>query len=332
MQIVKATHKDLDRLLAAEKLELPIEQSFVWQEFDKKVPGRKPLGVFFARSGEGKIVAVATLTQINQKGYSWIWVKHGPFFLTDPASHDDVEQVLTALTTYAKQNVKDASFMRVTTQKVNISLQPPIHHTMYDRTILIDITKSDDQLLTDMTRGGRYDVKKSLKAGLEFKEIASKDALKSFDAYYAILEETAKRDGFRTNPKSTYMHMLDALGANASLFAAYKDDQPVSWAIVTNFAGKGVYYYAAGNNLGRTLCAAYGLQFYIMQSLRKKGCKTYDLMGIESPDYPSYASVTGFKKKFSSNIVDVNKTFDIPLNAKYSAIKFAKKLKKAVQK
>lgn len=332
MQIVKATPKELDTLLAAKKLELPIEQSYVWQGFDQKVPGRKPLGVFFVRSDAGEIEAIAGLTLITQRGYSWVWAKHGPYFLSPSPDTNIVEGVLKALTTYVKNNLKEVSFVRVTTPKVALPLKPPIHHNMYDKTILIDITKSDEQLLADMNRGGRYDLKKSLKAGLEFKEITAKIAAKDFDRYYAILEETALRDGFRANPKSTYVHMLNGLGDNVSLFAAFSEGNPVTWAIVTNYANKGVYYYAAGNNQGRLLCAAYGLQLFVMQSLRKKGCTSYDLMGVESQDYPSYASVTGFKKKFSSNIVDINKTYDIPLNSKYNAIKLAKKLKKVVQK
>jgi lipid II:glycine glycyltransferase (peptidoglycan interpeptide bridge formation enzyme) len=332
MQIVKATPKELDALLAAKKLELPIEQSYVWQGFDQKVPGRKPLGVFFVCSSTGEVEAIAGLTLITQKGYSWVWIKHGPFFVAHKPKSTVVKETLTTLTAFVKKNHKEALFIRVTTPKVSLPLKRPIHHNMYDKTIIINITKSDEQLLAEMNRGGRYDLKKSLKANLEFKEIPSGIAAKEFDAYYAILEETASRDSFRANPKSTYVHMLNGLGDNVSLFAAYSEGSPVAWSIVTNYAGKGVYYYAAGNNKGRALCAAYGLQLFVMQSLRKKGCTSYDLMGVESTDYPSYASVTGFKKKFSSNVVDINKTYDIPLSPKYGAIKLAKKLKKVVQK
>lgn len=331
MQIVKATPQELDRLLAAKKLELPIEQSFVWQEFDNNVPGRKPLGVFFVLSKTGETAAIAALTLYTQKGYSWIWIKHGPFFVKATPAPSDIESIVNHLVNYIKYTYKQAVFVRVTTPKVSSKLKSPIHHTMYDKTILVDINKSDEQILAAMTRSGRYDVKKSLKAGLVFSELPGKKAAKNFDEYYDILQETAKRDGFRPNSKLTYERMLESLGSNVSLFAAHKDAKPVAWAIVTNYAGKGVYYYAAGNDIGRQLCASYGLQYFVMQTLRKKGCTVYDLMGIQSPDYPTYASVTGFKKKFSANIVDIHKTFDISLSPKYGFIKFAKKLKDTVR-
>jgi lipid II:glycine glycyltransferase (peptidoglycan interpeptide bridge formation enzyme) len=332
MQIVKATPQELERLLAAEKLALPIEQSFVWQEFDRKVPGRKPLGVFFVKSDSDEIVAVATLTQYTQKGYSWVWAKHGPFFIASKPTKESVSAVLKTIAAHTKKIAKDAAFIRVTSPKSDIAIKPPIHHTMYDKTIIIDISVTDEALLAGMTRGGRYDVKKSLKSGLEFRELSGKIAAKEFDTYFSILEETATRDGFRTNSKQTYEYMLSALDKNVSLFVAEKDAKPVAWAIVTNFAGKGVYYYAAGNTVGRELCASYGLQYFVMRSLRDKGCKQYDMMGIASPDYPSYEKVTGFKKKFSHNIVDIHKTFDIPLSSKYAAIRFAKKLKEVTHK
>lgn len=330
MQIVTATPKELNQLLVSKKLQLPIEQSFEWQEFDKKVPGKQPLGVYFVKNND-EIVAIAGLTRISQRGYDWVWAKHGPFFVAKDTTREQVEQTLKTLMDFVKKNVRGATFLRVTTPKVNVNLQPPIHHIMYDRTIIIDITKSDDTILSNMNRGGRYDLKQSLKKGLEFKEIAGKVAAKNFDACYEILVETASRDGFRANPKINYVRMLEALGDNVSLYVAYSDKVLVSWAIVTQYAGKGVYYYAAGNALGRKLGAAYGLQLFIMQSLRAKGCREYDMMGVASPDYPSYASVTGFKKKFSSNIVDIHKTYDIPLSPKYSVIKFAKKVKETVR-
>jgi hypothetical protein len=332
MQIVKATPQELERLLATKKLALPIEQSFVWQEFDKHVTGRKPLGVFFVVSDHKKIEAIAALTLYAQKGYSWIWVKHGPFFVESNPTDKTVTESLKAIMAYAKKSVKSAAFMRVTSPRANVALRPPIHHTMYDKTIIIDISVSDEALLAGMTRGGRYDVKKSLKAGLEFRELSGKQAVKEFDSYFSILEETATRDGFRTNTKQTYVHMLNALDKNVSLFVAEKDRKPVSWAIVTNYAGIGVYYYAAGNELGRELCAAYGLQYFIMRALKQKGCKAYDMMGVASPDYPSYEKVTGFKKKFSHNIVDIHKTFDIPLSSRYAAIRIVKKLKEVAHK
>ncbi len=332
MQIVKATPQELNRLLAAEKLALPIEQSFVWQEFDKKVTGRKPLGVFFVKSDSNETVAIAAMTLYTQKSYSWIWIKHGPCFVETKPDAETVTNTLKSIVTYAKKVAKDAAFIRVTSPKVDFALKPPIHHTMYDRTILIDINVADETLLAGMTRGGRYDVKKSLKSGLEFRELSGKKAAKEFDAYFSILEETATRDGFRTNSRQTYEHMLSALDKNVSLFVAEKDGEPVTWAIVTNFAGKGVYYYAAGNALGRELCASYGLQYFVMRTLRDKGCHQYDMMGIASPDYPSYEKVTGFKKKFSHNIVDIHKTFDIPLSSRYAAIRFAKKLKEVTHK
>lgn len=331
MQIVTATPKELNQLLVSKKLQLPIEQSFVWQEFDKKVPGRQPIGVFFVKNND-EIIAVAGLTRISQQGYDWVWAKHGPFFVSPDTPQEVIEQTLKQLMDFIKKTQKGAVFLRVTTPKVNVNLQPPIHHIMYDRTIVIDISKSDETILSNMNRGGRYDLKQSLKKGLEFIEISGKNAAKNFDEYYAILEETAKRDGFRVNPKINYIRMLESLGDNVSLYAAHSDSRLVSWAIVTQYAGKGVYYYAAGNTLGRKLGAAYGLQLFIMQSLRAKGCTEYDMMGVSSPDYPSYASVTGFKKKFSSNIIDINKTFDIPLSPKYAVIKFAKQLKKVTQK
>lgn len=332
MRLVAKNKIELESLIVSQKIALPIEQSFLWQDFDAAIPDRKPLGVFVVEDDK-KIHAIIGMTLYNMQRYQWVWAKHGPYFVNKEPAESVIKEVLDAVVAYTKAQVPAAVFIRVTTPKVRFALKAPIHHTMYDRTIVIDINRSNDELLASMTRSGRYDVKKSLKSGIEFSEVPTEVAVKEFDQYYAILHETAKRDGFRPNEKFMYEAMLKALGANAHLFAAHYEGKPIAWALVTDYCSKGVYYYAASNDTARKLCAAYGLQYFAMQELRDKGCTEYDMMGIASESFPSLASVTGFKKKFSHEFVDIHKTFDIPLKpAKYATIKVAKKAKAAVKK
>lgn len=334
MRLIKLSKPELNKLIALKHVMLPIEQSYLWQAFDDMTDDRTALGVYKIVNEKDTLISIAALTKYSQNGYEWVWIKHGPLFIDANPSKTTVTNALNAIKAFIASNEPNVVFFRVTAPESSLSTKSPLHHTMYDRTVIIDLTKSDEEILADMTRSGRYDVKRSLKSDIDYKKVPKQDALRNFHTYFKILSETAQRDGFTTNSEQVYRNLLDVLGDNIELYAAYSGKKPVAWAIVTNFAGKSVYYYGAGNELGRKLCAAYGLQYKIMQSLKEKGTVSYDMMGISSETAaPELATVTGFKTKFSRTTVDIYKTYDIPIkSARYATIKTAKKIKKLVRK
>ena len=94
-----------------------------------------------------------------------------------------------------------------------------------------------------------------------------------------------------------------------------------------------VYYYGASSDEYRNVMAPYLVQWTAIQEAKKRGCETYDFLGVAPPfdgaqdlrddvvDHP-WAGVTSFKKKFGGEGVEFSEPFDLVLRPLvYSAYK-----------
>jgi hypothetical protein len=309
-------------------VKVPIEQTSLWQKFDQSIAGRRPLG-FYAYMNGNKPLAVFTMTLYTQRGYNWIWIKHGPVWLSDNIrQHEDFVKELKS---FVAKNIRPKPcFIRLNLTDKTANAKLPLQHTMYEKTIVIDLRQSLEQIQAGMSQSGRRDLRKALKNSLVTKEMSITSA-KDFRPFYNILQETAQRDGFGSHPASLYLNMLSSLPDNARLFAVYPKKEPknvLAWAIITVYKGSALYYYGASSQAARQNFAPYKLHWDIMQTLKTEGTTSYDFMGIASKNYPGLKNVSVFKEKFSKQITEVSPTYDIVLQpTRYHALKVLYKLR-----
>jgi lipid II:glycine glycyltransferase (peptidoglycan interpeptide bridge formation enzyme) len=163
-------------------------------------------------------------------------------------------------------------------------------------TLIIDLSKSEDEILKDMHQKGRYNIRLAEKKGLTIKEE------KTSNNFYKILEATGKRDGFYINPQKHYEAFLNVLGKKnkAKLFMAYLNDEPIAGILNTYIGNTATYFYGASSNKHRNLMAPYLLQWHAIKEAKKRGFKYYDFLGIADPQKPKdpLKGVTQFKTKF----------------------------------
>lgn len=311
-QISSINRAEFERYTEAIKpVVTPIEQSPLWAGFESKISGREPLGAFKVMH-RGRLVAIFSATLYKNRGRDWVWIKHGPLFASVPTSQI-VQQVCSGLKSYFSR-VRNVSpvFIRLSSPTKITGLKEPFEHTMYDQTVVVDLTKDQEELFLSFSQSVRQAVKKARRLKVEINELSKAEAVKNFDKHhYLILTETAKRAGFKVHPASLYKKMLEELWPNARLYEARYNDKVVAWAIVTEYQDTATYYYSASNQAARESEAQYLLQWQIITDLRARGLLRYDLMGIAGKHSPHLASVTGFKKKFAKNSIDVPQTYDL---------------------
>lgn len=329
----KISTDEFDKYLKAlSPLTVPIEQTPLWGEFDNSIAGRHFLGSFVVNDHSGKMVAIFSATLYKNGSRSWIWLKHGPLFASVP-SKKIVENFCLSLKKQFQEveSVKPLFIRLGLPQKVTM-VNLPFEHTMYDETVEVDLLKTEEEILADMSQSGRQGIRRAAKNAVEIKEI-KKDKSKFFSKNcYKILTETAKRGRFGVHKESLYLNMLDSLGENVKLFCAYYQNEVVAWAITTEYMNKSMYYYGGSNETARNLYAPYLLHFEIIKDMKQRGNKIYDFMGIAGKNYPSLANVTQFKLKFSKNVVKVTQTYDLPLNKlRYAVVTSLIKIKRKVK-
>ena len=128
--------------------------------------------------------------------------------------------------------------------------------------------------------------------------------------FLGLLEETARRDGFHLHEKEYYKKLLEACSpqfSNELFFAEYKGEV-LAAALVNFYDSQASYLHGASSRAHKEIMTPFLLHWRIIQEAKKRGCRTYDLWGIDEEKWPG---VTRFKKGFGGEIVEYPESVDV---------------------
>lgn len=174
-------------------------------------------------------------------------------------------------------------------------------HVHPEATLLIDLKQSEQELLAQMHQKGRYNINVARKHGVEIVQGTAHD----IDDFYRLLIGTGNRDNFIILKKSQYRCFLESL-EDAMLLLAKRDGTVIAGLLNAMWNGTMYYYYGASSYEHRQLMAPYLLQWEAMMHAKRRGCSTYDLLGIMPPNAPEndpWKGITDFKRKFGGSLV-----------------------------
>lgn len=175
------------------------------------------------------------------------------------------------------------------------------------KTLILDITKSEQELLNQMHYKTRYNIKLADKKGISVKRDKSK-----FEDFWQLIQETSKRDGFRPHLKEYYRGILEI--PEVELFSA---EYPASGAsknkiiaanIMVFYDKQAIYLHGASDYEHRNLMAPHLLQWEQIKEAKKRGCIEYDFWGI---DEKKWLGVTRFKKGFEGKEIAYPGAYDL---------------------
>lgn len=177
-------------------------------------------------------------------------------------------------------------------------------HLAAEHTVILDLTKSEEDLLKDMRRQTRYEVRRAIKLGIS---VVSDNTEGLFKEFHRIQSETAARQHFIPPNLKTLLAEREAFGDNAKIYVARTKDaaEPIAYGLILIDGEEAEYYEAASTDLNRKLPGAYALQWQVIRDLKKAGIKRYNLWGIAPPNQPNhrYAGVTTFKTGFGGTVI-----------------------------
>lgn len=315
----------LDRARAA-GIDLPLEQTPIWDRFDEAMDGREPFGRAIY-SVDGIDRAFISLSAMEGRGFHYLWAKHGPIWASDPSAEEEANfrRELRSLVP------SRFSFVRLHGLHASEELSELLQSVTFDRTVILDLTMSEDDLLASMKKRGRRDVRKAGRnESLVFADETG-SAEQIFSEAYALLQETGERDAFGIAPESVYRTMLSSLEGHVRFYTVRLDGALACWGIVTTYGTQATYYYAASSAAGRKAGAPDLLVWEMSKDLKARGITHFDLMGIDSNRAPQLSGVTGFKTKFSEEITEVAGAWDMPTKPLfYKGLHAALKAKRAL--
>jgi len=193
----------------------------------------------------------------------------------------------------------------------------PSHHPLFTRyTFVLDITKSEDELLKNMHHKTRYNIKVAQKHGVIIKEDSSDVA---FKAYLRLSEETTQRQGFYAHNRHYHQTMWNTMRENglAKLFtASYNGEILTAWIIFCH--GRTIYYpYGASSRNHREVMAPNLMLWEIVRWAKTAGYKKFDLWGAMGPNPDPNDPWYGFhrfKEGYHPELVEFIGSYDLVIN------------------
>ena len=148
------------------------------------------------------------------------------------------------------------------------------------RTVTIELTGSEEELLAGMKQKTRYNIRLAEKKDIEIRQ--SDD----YQAFHKMALETGERDNFGIHALKYYLRIKDLFGktGQSALLMAYFEEKPLAGIIVMRQGKSAWYMYGASTGEERNRMPTYLLQWEAMKWAKAKGCSEYDLWGIPDHD------------------------------------------------
>lgn len=211
--------------------------------------------------------------------------------------------------------------------------EPSPKSTFTQYNFLLDISRSEEEILAGMHPKHRYNIKLAQKKGVEVREALDLDDL---DVFYNLILQTAQRQNFFIHPYDYYRKMWEILGSEgfAKIFiASFQGKDLASWMF---FIYDGVIYYPYGGSLlqDKDLHASNLLGWEGILLGKKMGCQVFDMWGacsnVNDTSDP-YWGFSNFKQKFGARHVQYIPSQDLVLDpVGYKAFNVANRVRWAV--
>jgi lipid II:glycine glycyltransferase (peptidoglycan interpeptide bridge formation enzyme) len=215
------------------------------------------------------------------------------------------------------------------------ALGNPTKPTQPQNTLILDINKSEEEILDRMKQKTRYNIRLAGRKGVKIKKISQPND-QEIQTFLNLSVQTSKRDKFQIHPKEYYQKMLKILCENsmAELFLAEYQNEIIAANIVVFFSNKAVYLHGASSSNHRETMAPYLLHWEQIKEAKKNGCQSYDFWGIEKAKNNEqktmnrdWAGITRFKKGFGGEEISYPESYDIILKPiPYLVYKIGKKI------
>ncbi len=197
--------------------------------------------------------------------------------------------------------------------------------------VLLDLTKSEEDLLSAMHHKKRYNIKKAEKSGIVIDFDDGTQGQKSEEAletFYRIHNETALRQKFYVKPIEYYQTMYKLLSSAgiAKIATAKLGNECISSWMLFIFEGVLYYPYGGSTNKHQNFFPNELLCWEAIKMGKLSGCKVFDMWGASvNPEDKTdeWYGFTNFKLGFGGEHIIYVDSYDLVINpAIYNTFNF----------
>jgi peptidoglycan pentaglycine glycine transferase (the first glycine) len=307
-------------------------QSWDWGEVQKQT------GLTVYRFGiyrKDLLTGIAQITVVKARRGTFLHIRHGPIWKECHASF--WKELLSLLTPLAR--TEKAWFVRISPLIDNSEMnnkqfhlagfQPaPIHAMDAEYCWILDIDKTEEELLAAMRKTTRYEIRHAQKLGIEIFSTTQQSKLKDF---YSLYDETSKRHGFVQH--RGLEEEFDVFGStnSALLYLGLYNKEIIAGSIILFYGNQAIYHHGA--SVTSKIPASYLIQWEAILEAKKRGLKLYNFWGIapdDSPNHP-WRGITLFKKGFGGRVVNYIHAQDYAFSLMYIIPKTIESVRRIVR-
>ena len=292
-------------------------QSWEWGVFQEKI-GRKAFRI--AVPEENPVIAGQIIEHELPFGLRYFYIPRGPV-----GDWQLIGDWLHGVKKIADE--KKVFFIRIEPPLTSYQLPSTFINTgraiQPRQNLVIDLQKSEDELLASMHEKTRYNMRVAVKHGIAVEQ--KQDS----DAFLRLVKETATQQKLRTYSDSYYRTLAEvflenAQGARGVLFMAVFGQKPLSAAFSIGFGKRLTYLHGGSSRERKEVMAPYALHWEIMRWAKQNGYLEYDMGGI---DEVRWLGLTRFKKGFGGRVEEFSPAYELPFDkVKYAAYRLTRRL------
>ncbi len=150
------------------------------------------------------------------------------------------------------------------------------------RTILLDISGSEEEILARMKQKTRYNIRLAGRKGVKVRQGGPDEV----SVFCSLAEATGERNRFGVHSPAYYQaaYALFAPNDQVGLLLAEFEGTPLAALMVFALGKTAWYLYGASGDEERRRMPAYLLQWEAIRWARARGCTQYDLWGVPDED------------------------------------------------
>lgn len=319
-------------------------QSWSWGDFSERM-GEKVFRLGFSEHNSDKeqeqssekLIGIGLGVFIKAKRGRYLHFRHGPIINWNDQGL--AEFVIKTLKTLASQ--ENAWFVRISPlisyetlercpSLLSQSRPSQMHNVDSEETWILDLNKTEEELLADMRKNTRYSIRKAEKMGIEI--LKTKDPA-YIDEFWTIMMDTVKRQKWTfysreyiENEFKTFTQSDQAL-----LFLAKYQGRFIAGAMFIFDKFQSVYHHSGALTEFRNTPASYLIQWEAIKEAKSRGLPRHNFWGLpltkdnQLDMNDPWSGVGLFKTGFGGRPERWIHARDIPVNWKYRLTYFYEK-------
>jgi len=321
-------------------------QSWDWGEFNQKILGNQIKRIVLFDDNELKMACLFIARQLPFNKSFWYcprgFVLHKNY--TDKMTHG-----YQAIMKVIRKDFRDKIFLRIVPPDENhehllgflriLNFKKPtilLASCEPNQTILLDLNRSEEELLLKMHPKTRYNINLAIKKGIKIRAMSNQTKNNDLNILYKLSQETSKRNKINIYSKKYYMDLInyfaqDETAMRIKLYIAEYQNKPLSAVIMVYFGSTATYLHGGSSQEYRNVMAPYLLHWQAISDAKKEGKRYYDFGGVapENALNHKWAGISRFKRSFGGYQLESAGAFDLVFNLGwYSVYQIAKMIKR----